>query len=91
MIQGLNVVDIPGHENFKPNFLRHFLTSKGALFLVDSRNRNNIYKTALYLYDIMIHKPVQTKALPFLIVANFQDDKTSLGPDALRDDLEKEM
>lgn len=86
------MVDIPGHENFKPNFLRHFTTSKGAVFLVDSRNRNNIYKTALYLYDIMIHKSLQSKkGLPLLIVSNFQDDKTSLDSDALKVELEKEM
>ena len=89
--QGLTVVDIPGHENFKHTFLSTVIGSKGIVFLVDSRNRQNIYKSALYLYDFLISKTVQSKALPLLIVSNFQDQKDSLSPEALKSELEKEM
>lgn len=85
------MVDVPGHENFKAGFLSKLISSKGAVFLVDTRNRQNIYKSALYLYDLLISKTVQSKGLPLLIVANFQDQKDSLSPEALKADLEKEM
>lgn len=85
------MIDIPGHENFKAKFIERFAASKAAIFLIDSRNRSNIYKNALYLYDILIQKSVQTKNLPLLIVSNFQDQKESLSVESLRSELEKEM
>lgn len=85
------MVDIPGHENFKAAFLEKVVASRGVVFLVDGRNRQNIYKTALYLYDLFVSKAVQAKNLPFIIVSNFQDQKDSISPEALKSDLEKEM
>ena len=89
--RGLNAVDVPGHENFKKEVIKEASHGKGVVFLVDSRNKQQIYKSANYLYDLFITKQLQDKSIGMLIVSNFQDDKASLDPEALRKELEKEI
>ena len=65
--------------------------SKGIVFLIDTRSRQNIYKSALYLYDIFTSKAVQTTNIGLLIVSNFADHKDSIAEAELKSELEKEM
>lgn len=65
--------------------------SKGIVFLVDTRSKQNVYKSALYLYDIFTSKAVQSTNIGLLIVSNFTDHKDCLSEAELRSELEKEM
>ena len=71
MTKGIDLVDVPGHENFKPDVVATASKAKGIIFLVDSRNRQNIYQNALYLYDLFISKSIQSLNIGLLVVANF--------------------
>lgn len=90
-MQGLTAVDVPGHENFKKDVLEEAAKSKGIVFLIDTRSRQNIYKSAQYLYDILTSRAVQATNIGLLIVSNFTDHKDSVAEKELKSDLEKEM
>lgn len=84
-------MDIPGHENFKADAVNSLASAKGGVFLVDTRNKEQIYKSALFLYDLFISKAVQKLNTSLLIVSNFQDSSESLSGDKLREELEREL
>ncbi len=85
------IVDVPGHENFKSDVISEAQRANGIIYLIDPRSRQNIYKNALYLYDIFVSKNIQAANKAFLIVANFQDQNGISNAAAVREDLEKEL
>ena len=89
--KGITLVDIPGHENFKQDTIREIINSKGVIFLLDTKSRNNVYKSALYLYDIFINKQIQSKGIDMMIVYNNMDDRNSMNIGDIRVEIEKEI
>ena len=59
--------------------------------MIDSRSKDQIYKSALFLYDLFVAKSIQKLSVSLLIVANFQDSSDALSAERLREDLEREL
>ena len=87
----VELVDVPGHEQFKREAEAKLTHASGIIYVVDASTRDMIYKAALDLYDYLVLKSLQRLAIPMLIVANKQDLDSSVDKEGLVKQLEREM
>ncbi|CAD8107652.1 unnamed protein product [Paramecium sonneborni] len=80
--QGVIVVDVPGNNYQKEQFLNKIQEAKKIILVTDSSETSQIGATAAILYNILISIPFQKSKIPILIVLNKQDkEKAYKAPD----------
>ncbi|CAD8188670.1 unnamed protein product [Paramecium octaurelia] len=80
--QSVIVVDVPGNNYQKEQFLNKIQEAKKIILVTDSSETSQIGATAAILYNILISIPFQKSKVPILIVLNKQDkEKAYKAPD----------
>jgi len=89
----LKMIDLPGHERIRGQFLDEFKSlARGIVFVIDSGSlQKEIKEVAEYLYTLLSDKTIASNAPPVLILCNKQDLMSSKGAKIIRSQLEKEM
>ena len=85
----IRVVDIPGHQTCRGMLFEELPNAKAILFLVDATNRDNIYNSASYLYEMFNKKSFEK--IPLLIVSTKRDLQRSASATEVKNELIKEI
>ncbi|RDD40506.1 Signal recognition particle receptor subunit beta [Trichoplax sp. H2] len=89
----LHLIDIPGNDKLRFNYIRNQVSSlKGIVFVVDSLNiQRELRDVSSLLYDILANKVVIKNKVPVLIACNKQDGTTAKSQKVVIKLLEQEM
>uniref|UniRef100_A0A4W4HQX7 Signal recognition particle receptor subunit beta n=3 Tax=Electrophorus TaxID=8004 RepID=A0A4W4HQX7_ELEEL len=87
------LVDIPGHESLRPQFVEKFKASARAIvFVVDSAVfQKEVKDVAEFLYSLLTDNVVLTNTLPLVITCNKQDISMAKSAKLIQQQLEKEL
>ncbi|KAM5163723.1 signal recognition particle receptor subunit beta [Mantella aurantiaca] len=87
------LVDIPGHESLRPQFLEQYKTAARAMvFVVDSSAfQREVKDVAEFLYQILTDATMQKNVPPILIACNKQDISMAKSAKLIQQQLEKEL
>ncbi|XP_030072358.1 signal recognition particle receptor subunit beta isoform X2 [Microcaecilia unicolor] len=89
----LTLVDLPGHESLRLQFLERFKTAARAIvFVVDSAAfQREVKDVAELLYQLLTDNVVLKNAPPLLIACNKQDVTMAKSAKLIQQQLEKEL
>ncbi|XP_076146151.1 signal recognition particle receptor subunit beta [Alosa pseudoharengus] len=87
------LVDLPGHESLRPQYLEKFKASARALvFVVDSALfQKEVRDVAEFLYSLLTDSVVAKNAPSLLVACNKQDIKMTKSAKLIQQQLEKEL
>ncbi|XP_018410835.1 PREDICTED: signal recognition particle receptor subunit beta [Nanorana parkeri] len=87
------LVDIPGHDNLRLQFLEKYKTAARAMvFVVDSSAfQREVKDAAEFLYQILTDAALQKNFPPILIACNKQDISMAKSAKLIQQQLEKEL
>jgi len=91
--KNVNIIDIPGHERLRYNFLETYKTKAfGLLYVIDSTTvEKDIRDVAEYLFSILNDDVLSGTCSNLLIVCNKQDQPFAKTWSAIKTLLEKEL
>ncbi len=70
----LEVVDVPGHYNYRQKVREDYLQhAKAIMIVIDSANKDSLSEAAELLFDCISDIEIQTDRVPILICCNKQD------------------
>ncbi|CAI9618393.1 unnamed protein product [Staurois parvus] len=87
------LVDIPGHESLRLQFLeQHKTAARAMVFVVDSSAfQREVKDVAEFLYNILTDATLQKNVPPILIACNKQDISMAKSAKLIQQQLEKEL
>ncbi|XP_066508705.1 signal recognition particle receptor subunit beta-like [Hoplias malabaricus] len=87
------LIDVPGHESLRPQFVERFKAAARAIvFVVDSAVfQKEVKDVAEYLYSLLTDSVVAKNAPTLLIACNKQDITMAKSAKLIQQQLEKEM
>lgn len=89
----VTLVDLPGHESLRLQFLEKFkATARAIVFVVDSvAFQREVKDVAEFLYQVLTDCTVLKNTLPLLIACNKQDITMAKSAKLIQQQLEKEL
>ncbi|XP_012519924.1 PREDICTED: signal recognition particle receptor subunit beta [Propithecus coquereli] len=89
----LNLIDLPGHESLRLQFLERFKSSaRAVVFVVDSAAfQREVKDVAEFLYQVLIDSMGLKNTPSFLIACNKQDIAMAKSAKLIQQQLEKEL
>ncbi|XP_050821199.1 serotransferrin [Gopherus flavomarginatus] len=89
----VTLVDLPGHESLRLQFLERFkATARAIVFVVDSvAFQREVKDVAEFLYQVLTDCTVLKNTLPLLIACNKQDITMAKSAKLIQQQLEKEL
>ncbi|KAK2496083.1 hypothetical protein MC885_004498 [Smutsia gigantea] len=89
----LTLIDLPGHESLRLQFLERFKASaRAVVFVVDSAAfQREVKDVAEFLYQVLIDSMGLKNAPSFLIACNKQDSAMAKSAKLIQQQLEKEL
>ncbi|XP_075720033.1 signal recognition particle receptor subunit beta [Rhinoderma darwinii] len=87
------LVDVPGHESLRVQFLEQYKTSvRAMIFVVDSSAfQREVKEVAEFLYHILTDATLLRNIPPILVVCNKQDISMAKSAKLIQQQLEKEL
>ncbi|KAL2085086.1 hypothetical protein ACEWY4_018406 [Coilia grayii] len=87
------LVDMPGHESLRPQYIEKFKASARALvFVVDSAVfQKEVRDVAEFLYSLLTDSTLTTSAPSIIVACNKQDIKMTKSAKLIQQQLEKEL
>lgn len=91
--KSVKIVDIPGHERLRGQFLDlHKSTTRGLIYVIDSQNvQKDIKDVAEFFYNILTDPVIYSNSPAILILCNKQDQPLVKNSKAIKTLLEKEL
>ncbi|XP_043926393.1 signal recognition particle receptor subunit beta [Protopterus annectens] len=89
----LTIIDLPGHDSLRYQFLEKFkAAARAVLFVVDSSAfQKEVREVAEFLYSILTDSVILKNAPPLLIACNKQDITMAKSAKLIQQQLEKEL
>ncbi|KAG7470995.1 hypothetical protein MATL_G00119700 [Megalops atlanticus] len=90
---GLTLIDLPGHESLRPQYVEKFKSAARAIvFVVDSAVfQKEVRDVAEFMYSLMTDSVVARNAPTLLVVCNKQDITMAKSAKLIQQQLEREL
>eukprot|EP00920_Eleutheroschizon_duboscqi_P020550 GHVT01048659.1.p1 GENE.GHVT01048659.1~~GHVT01048659.1.p1 ORF type:complete len:241 (-),score=32.69 GHVT01048659.1:1367-2089(-) len=87
----VNLVDYPGHPRLHTGALKLLPQAKCIVYVIDSADKQAIKTSAERLYELLVHPQMHQFRPPLLVGCNKADLPAARPPEAIQEDLEREM
>lgn len=87
-------MDFPGHRRVRAKLEKYIQEAGCILFLVDAKDaKSHLRESADFLYDLLVNPTINNKEIPFAIICNKIDSKTTepFGNEEIKKMLEAEL
>ncbi|MBN3278542.1 SRPRB protein, partial [Polyodon spathula] len=91
--RGLTLVDLPGHESLRPQFMERFKSAaRAVVFVVDSAVfQKEVRDVAEFLYSLLTDAEIVKNASALVVTCNKQDIAMAKSAKVIQQQLEKEL